>query len=108
MWKRLRRRSEPRRIRAERFGAIAELDRPRALLFVDRAMARRLGVDSPAWRGDPAGDGDLGGAPLRAPIEAHLQPTNRCDDGRQACHTGATPAGSPAQRGPEAWQRALA
>src|SRR5690606_4355076 len=107
MWKRLRRRSEPRRIRAERFGAIAELDRPRALLFVDRAMARRLGVDSPAWRGDPAGDGDLGGAPLGAPIEAHLQLTNRCDAGCQGCYTGATPAGSPGEWGPEEWKRAI-
>ena len=98
---------EPRRIRAERFGAIAEMDRPRALLFVDRALARRLGVERESWRADPEGDGDLGGAPLSAPIEAHLQLTNRCDAGCQGCYTGATPAGAPGEWGPEEWKRAI-
>ena len=54
-------------MRAERFGAIAELTSPRALVFVDRAFARRLGAASGAWASDPEGDGDLGGRPLSAP-----------------------------------------
>ena len=95
------------RVRAERFGAIAELARPRALVFVDRAFARRLGVDSPAWSGDPGGDGDVGGRPLSAPIEAHLQLTNRCDAGCQGCYTGATPQGAPGEWGLEEWKRAI-
>ncbi|MEJ7604280.1 MAG: hypothetical protein WKG01_40850 [Kofleriaceae bacterium] len=35
------RRAPPRRSRLERFGAIVQLTVPRALVFVDRAMARR-------------------------------------------------------------------
>ena len=46
-----------RRSRAEAFGAIVQLTRPRALVFVDRDRARSLGLDGgAAWR-DPARDG---------------------------------------------------
>jgi len=99
--------SERTRVRAERFGAIAELVRPRALVFVDRAFARRLGVESEGWKADPAGDGALGARPLSAPIEAHLQLTNRCDAGCQGCYTGATPHGAPGEWGPVEWKRAI-
>src|SRR5688572_7336556 len=99
--------SELPRVRPERFGAIAELARPRALVFVDRAFARRLGVDSPAWNRDPAGDGDLGGRPLSAPLEAHLQLTNRCDAGCQGCYTAATPHGAAGEWGLAEWKRAV-
>jgi radical SAM protein with 4Fe4S-binding SPASM domain len=104
-------RAEPARApRIERFGAIAELTRPRALVFVDRALARRLGAgageEPGAWR-DPAGDGDVGGAVLSAPLEAHLQLTNRCDVGCQGCYTGATPAGAPREWGAVEWMRAI-
>ena len=95
------------RVRAERFGAIAELARPRALVFVDRAFARRLGVERDEWAGDPDGDGALGARPLSAPIEAHLQLTNRCDAGCQGCYTGATPQGAPGEWGPVEWKRAI-
>jgi hypothetical protein len=38
--------------RIERFGAIVQLVRPRALVFVDRARARSLGLrGGAAWRG---------------------------------------------------------
>ena len=94
-------------MRAERFGAIAELTSPRALVFVDRAFARRLGAASGAWASDPEGDGDLGGRPLSAPLEAHLQLTNRCDVGCQGCYTGATPQGAPGEWGLEDWKRAI-
>src|SRR5688572_20600750 len=102
-----RRASEPLNVRPERFGAIAELTRPRALVFVDRAFARRLGVTSPRWASDPAGDGAVGDRPLSAPIEAHLQLTNRCDAGCQGCYTGATPQGAPGEWGAEDWKRAI-
>jgi radical SAM protein with 4Fe4S-binding SPASM domain len=95
-------------LRLERFGAIAELERPRALVFMDRDLARAAGApDAPAAWADPAGDGDLGGAPLSAPLEAHLQLTNRCDVGCQGCYTGATPAGAPREWGAQEWMRAI-
>lgn len=98
----------PRRIRAEAFGAIAQLGWPRALVFVDRAFARRLGVaDDPRWRAAPDGDGAVGAAPLRAPLEAHLQLTNRCEVGCQGCYTGATAQGGPREWGAAEWTRAI-
>src|SRR5262245_29773087 len=99
--------AERPRVRAERFGAIAELARPRALVFVDRAYARRLGVSRDGWAGDPDGDGALGARPLSAPIEAHLQLTNRCDAGCQGCYTGATPQGAAGEWGLAEWTRAI-
>ena len=66
-----------RRVRYERFGAIVQTVVPRALVFVDRAYATRvLGAkDLPLWRGDEPGVGEV---VLSAPLEAHLQLTNRC------------------------------
>jgi hypothetical protein len=44
----------PRGFRYEKFGGIVHLTRPRALVFVDRDRARRLGYrESPLWRDDP-------------------------------------------------------
>ncbi len=87
-WLRRKRRAVERRLRIERFGAIAQLGWPRALVFVDREFARTLGVKtSPLWH-TPAAMGD---GPLVAPLEAHLQITNRCDAGCQGCYTAATP-----------------
>jgi len=96
----------PRRARLERFGAILQLTVPRALVFVDRAFARRvLAVERPAvWAGpEPA----LGDAPLSAPLEAHLQLTNRCDAGCQGCYTGASPDGAPGEWGLAEWTVAI-
>lgn len=98
----------PRRARLERFGAIVQTVVPRALVFVDRAYARRIpGVvvgEPAAWRGpEPA----LGDHPLSAPVEAHLQLTNRCGAGCQGCYTGASPEGGPGEWGLAAWTRAL-
>ena len=95
----------PRRFRAEAFGGIAQLVKPRALVFVDRDMARSLGHDGGArWRGPEA---RLGEQPLSAPLEAHLQLTNRCDAGCQGCYTGASPAGVPGEWGLAEWKRAI-
>jgi radical SAM protein with 4Fe4S-binding SPASM domain len=109
------RRHPPRRARLERFGAILQLTVPRALVFVDRAFARRVlaarreAVDSeisrPAiWSGPEPRVGD---APLCAPLEAHLQLTNRCDAGCQGCYTGASPEGAPNEWGLAEWMRAI-
>lgn len=74
----------------EHFGAIAQLPWPRALVFVDREFARSLGVKSSSlWR---EAEKSIGEQPLIAPLEAHLQITNRCEAGCQGCYTAATPA----------------
>jgi radical SAM protein with 4Fe4S-binding SPASM domain len=100
------RKDPPRRARLERFGAILQLTVPRALVFVDRAFARRvIAVDRPAvWA---EAETALGDQPLSAPLEAHLQLTNRCDAGCQGCYTGASPEGAPGEWGLEAWTRAI-
>jgi len=96
----------PRRARLERFGAILQLTVPRALVFVDRAFARRvLAVERPAiWA---AAETALGDAPLSAPLEAHLQLTNRCDAGCKGCYTGASPEGGAHEWGLVQWMRAI-
>jgi radical SAM protein with 4Fe4S-binding SPASM domain len=96
-----------RRARIERFGAIVQLAVPRALVFVDRAMARRvlaLRGEPGAWRGD---QGELGDEVLSAPLEAHLQLTNRCGAGCTGCYTGASPAGAPHEWGLNEWKHAI-
>jgi radical SAM protein with 4Fe4S-binding SPASM domain len=95
-----------RRARVERFGAIVQLALPRALVFVDRAMARRvLRVREPAaWR-EP--ESALGEHVLSAPLEAHLQLTNRCAAGCTGCYTGASPQGAPREWGLAEWTRAI-
>jgi radical SAM protein with 4Fe4S-binding SPASM domain len=96
--------------RLEAFGAIVQMARPRALVFVDRARARYLGVapaqGDDAWS-DPAADGELGRAPLSAPLEAHLQVTNHCGAGCTGCYTGANPAAGADELGLAGWKAAL-
>ncbi len=96
--------------RLEAFGAIVQLARPRALVFVDRARARHLGLGpvagDPAWAA-PAADGALGQAPLSAPLEAHLQLTNHCGAGCTGCYTGASPAAGADELGLDGWKAAL-
>lgn len=75
----------------EHFGAIVQMRMPRALLFVDRDYARDIGSDeSPLWVED-SDDGVIGKRPLVAPLEAHLQITNRCDAACTGCYTAASP-----------------
>ena len=93
-----------RRFRPETFGGIVQLTTPAALVFVDRARARKLGHDGGAlWDKDAA----FPGARLSAPLEAHLQLTNRCDAGCKGCYTAATPAGLPHELGLEGWKRSI-
>lgn len=104
---RAERAAPPRKARLERFGAILQLTVPRALVFVDRAFARRslaLSGEPDAWRGpEPA----LGDHVLSAPLEAHLQLTNRCAAGCTGCYTGASAAGAPGEWGLDEWTRAI-
>lgn len=97
----------PRAFRYERFGGIAQLGWPRALVYVDRDRARALGhTDGGALWSDDESDGALDQV-LSAPLEAHLQLTNRCEAGCQGCYTGATPHGMPNEWGLAEWKRAL-
>jgi radical SAM protein with 4Fe4S-binding SPASM domain len=102
--------SGERSSRPEAFGAIVQLARPRALVFVDRARARHLGVAPPAsddvWS-DAAADGELGRAPRSGPLEAHLQVTNRCAAGCTGCYTGASAAAGADELGLAEWKAAL-
>ncbi len=83
--------SRERLIRMEHFGAIVQLRMPRALLFVDREYARDLGTEeSPLWT-HSRDDGEIGSRPLVAPLEAHLQITNRCEAACTGCYTAASP-----------------
>jgi radical SAM protein with 4Fe4S-binding SPASM domain len=92
-----------RAFRYERFGGIVHLERPRALVFVDRDRARRLGwAESERWSGDEDLDAVLAG-----PLEAHLQLTNRCSAGCAGCYTGATPEGAAHEFGAADWKRAI-
>ncbi|MFN2549206.1 MAG: radical SAM/SPASM domain-containing protein [Myxococcales bacterium] len=76
------------RVRAERFGGIVELQRPRALLHVNREMMRELGEpESPLW--DLPEEG-----PLSAPTEVHVVLSRRCAAGCKGCYVDATPQGA--------------
>ena len=116
----------PRRFRYERFGGIAQLGgrlgMPQALVFIDHDRARALGYDHPPNDLWPTREAEGGTAndeldataieallaePLSAPLEAHLQLTNRCAAGCQGCYTGATAEGSPGEWGLADWCRAL-
>jgi radical SAM protein with 4Fe4S-binding SPASM domain len=96
-----------RGFRAETFGGIFQLETPRALVFVDRDRARSLGQDGGDRWTDPALDGKMGATVLAAPLEAHLQLTNKCDAGCKGCYTGATPTGAAGEWGLAEWKRAI-
>jgi radical SAM protein with 4Fe4S-binding SPASM domain len=75
------------KLRAEWFGASVALERPRAVLQVNRAMARLLGLaDHPRWTGADPGR-------LCAPTEVHLVVSRSCDAGCRSCYVDARPDG---------------
>lgn len=75
------------RARAEPFGAWIR-DRDGTLVAVDRAAARRLGVDGGAlWQEPPAR------ARRSAPLEVHVAVTSRCGAGCSGCYLDARPDG---------------
>ncbi len=93
-----------RRFRYEAFGGIVQLDQPAALVFVDRARARALGHrDESQWQGPS----DFPSTRLSAPLEAHLQLTNRCDAGCTGCYTSATPSGLPHEADLARWKTTI-
>ncbi len=74
------------RIRPEAFGAIVELSKPRALVSVNRPMARLLGIgDSPLWHSQRAY--------YSSPTEVHVVVSKRCSAGCTSCYVDATPKG---------------
>jgi len=76
------------RVRAERFGGIVEVERPRALLHVDQELMRELGEpESPLWGLPVEG-------PLSAPTEVHVVLSRRCAAGCKGCYVDATPQGA--------------
>ena len=96
-----------RKARLESFGAIVQLTAPRALVFVDRARARALGLEARAGEWDAPVDGEVGARVLAAPLEAHVQLTNRCDAGCTGCYTGASPQGAPNELDLAGWKRVI-
>lgn len=94
------------RARPEAFGAIVAIDEPPALVWVDRTMARALGVaESARWEGPEPDTSTLEGARLSAPTEVHLMTTNRCPAGCPGCYTSAVPES--ADESTEAMREAL-
>ena len=77
------------RARAEQFGGIVELERPRALLQVDRELMCELGYpESARWTDLPQG---APAPPLSAPTEVHVVLSRRCAAGCRGCYVDATP-----------------
>lgn len=88
------------RVRLESFGGIIAMERPSALVFVDRDFIRSLGGGaSPRWTTDRKY--------LSAPVEAHLTLTSRCPASCRGCYVDATPAGRTDDAGEELWERAV-
>lgn len=76
-----------RRVRAETWGAWVELGTgaPEALVAVDEALARRLGVDGASLWGTTREE---------RPLEVHLAVTSRCGAGCAGCYMDARPDGA--------------
>lgn len=86
--------------RYEAFGGIAALERPSALVFLDRDFMRSLGMTGhPVWASARAH--------LTAPVEAHLTLTSRCPVGCTSCYVDATPAGRGDDADAPFWERAV-
>lgn len=87
-------------VRYEPFGGIAALERPSALVFLDRDFMRSLGMSGhPVWASARTA--------LTAPVEAHLTLTSRCPVGCRACYVDATPAGRADDADAGFWDRAV-
>ena len=73
------------KLRFEPFGAWVKLESTAAVVALDRAGVRALGLDGGAhWEE---------GAPRTAPIEVHLAVTQKCGAGCEGCYLDATPDG---------------
>ncbi len=105
------RESRVRRSRVEEFGGVVQIERPPALVFLDRTFCRELGIlpsgrRANAWD-DPTADGELGRRPLLSPLEAHLAITNRCSAGCHGCYTASSPNGLAGEWELDDWKRAV-
>ena len=68
------------KVRYESFGGIIGLEKPPALVFVDKDYMRNLGYENdPIWGSEDEH--------LSAPIEVHLNPTNQCPLHCKHCYT---------------------
>ncbi len=77
-------------LRYETWGAWVKLESNAAVVAIDRAGVRALGLDgADAWRDD---------APPTAPIEVHLAVTARCGAGCEGCYLDARPDGAETPR----------
>ncbi len=93
---------KPLGFRKEHFGGIAQLTKPRALVFVDQAFAEELtGVPNDSVQTE------IHERPLSAPLEAHLQLTNRCDAGCKGCYTGASSTPAPGEQTLSEWKLSI-
>lgn len=81
------------RARPERFGGIVSIEKPAALVYVDRQKAEKLGIQGGALWDGPAPD--MNDEPLTAPVEVHMMLTSRCPVGCAGCYAGSTPKGDP-------------
>lgn len=99
----------PFRIRPERFGAIVATENPPMLAWVDRTMARKLGLaDAPCWHEpldmlppEQRTPEALSRLPLSAPTEVHVLMTGRCQARCTYCYADSSPEASVGQS-PEA------
>ena len=96
----------PPRFRAEAFGGIVAVERPAALVYVDRARARALGHDGGARWAEPE-PASLAGAALVAPVEVHMMLTSRCPVGCTGCYADSTPRGDGADLATAEWKEIL-
>ncbi len=88
------------KLRFESFGAILSLNRPPALIYLNRDALLRWGYPfHPKWARSCSH--------LSAPIEAHLVVTNRCSAGCRHCYVGSTPAGDPDELDTAGWKRVI-
>jgi radical SAM protein with 4Fe4S-binding SPASM domain len=72
------------KVRYESFGGIVPLEKPTALVFVNKAYMKKLG-----YTGHPIWDQETNR--LSAPTELHFSFTNKCSAGCEHCYTDSVP-----------------
>jgi radical SAM protein with 4Fe4S-binding SPASM domain len=80
-------------VRFEPWGAWVKLERQAALVAIDRAGARALGLDAGRLWQDDAQDDAAGTERSSRPLEVHVAVTSRCAAGCEGCYLDARPDG---------------